>query len=86
MSRPSKKLRSQGLYPDEAEIARRLSQTPSDWAALAPILEREGLPAIDPLMGGRCWLAVVAYLLSRYRMSTVELSIVDGTENLNALK
>jgi hypothetical protein len=64
MPRPSP--RNQGLFPCEAEVARRLSQSPTEWAAKAKILERDGLPKVDPLMGGRPWPAVQAYFLRRY--------------------
>jgi len=52
-------LRRQGLFPCEAEIARRLSQSEKRWRGIVRQLEREGLPKIDPLMGGRFWPAVV---------------------------
>ena len=52
-------LKRQGLFPCEAEIARRLSQSERRWREIARQLEREGLPKIDPVMGavlarGRC--------------------------------
>lgn len=77
--------RNQGLFPCEAEVARRLSQTPGEWAAKAKILERDGLPKVDPLMGGRSWPAVQAYFLRRYGLSKVEMMALDGAENLDAL-
>lgn len=73
------------MFPCEAEVARRLSQTPSEWAAKAKILERGGLPKIDPLMGGRPWPAVQAFFLRRYGLSTVEVMAPDGVENLDVL-
>jgi hypothetical protein len=79
-------VRNQGLFPSEAEIARRLSQSPADWAAKSTILERAGLPHIDPVMGGRCWLAVLAWLKRRYGISTTEVSQPDGEENLDELR
>jgi len=78
-------VRDQGYFPSEAEIARRLSQTPADWSAKAKVLERDGLPHIDPLMGGRFWPAVEAWWLRRYGLSKVEVSQPDGEENLVAL-
>jgi hypothetical protein len=78
-------LRAQGLFPDETEIAHRLSQDPSAWAALAIILERDGLPRIDPLMGGRYWPAVVAWWNRRYGLHKIAISQPDGEENLDAL-
>ena len=79
-------IRDQGLFPCEAEIARRLSQTLVDWQARAKILEREGLPTIDTLMGGRYWPGVVAYLHKRYGLTSLGPSIMDGQENFDALR
>ena len=51
------------LYPDEDELARCvLGKKAKQWASIAPTLEREGLPKIDPLTGGRYWPAVRAFL------------------------
>ncbi|WP_336490039.1 hypothetical protein [Methylobacterium nigriterrae] len=77
--------RDDGLFPSEVEIARRLSQTPSEWAAKARVLERDGLPRIDPLMGGRFWPAIRAYFLARHGLSGAEALAPDGEENLDAL-
>jgi hypothetical protein len=77
--------RSLGLFPGESEIARRLSQRPSEWPAKAAVLERDGLPRVDPLMGGRYWPAVLAWWNRRYGLSTIEASQPDGEENLNEL-
>lgn len=76
----------QGLFPCEAEIARRLSQDPKDWAAKAIILERDGLPRVDPIMGGRYWAAVEAFWRRRYGLSTAMPSQPDGEDNLDALR
>ena len=47
------------LYPSEAQIGRAvLGERASEWPALAVILERKGLPAIKPEMGGRYWPSV----------------------------
>lgn len=74
-----------GLFPCEEEIARRLSQDPSGWRARAVVLEREGLPRVDPIMGGRYWPAVLAYFNKRYGIVSFGPSAMDGTENLDAL-
>jgi len=79
-------IRDQGLFPSEAEIARRLSQSSEDWAAKVRMLEREGLPRIDAIMGGRYWPAVSAFWHRRYGLSSVEASQPDGGENLDALR
>ena len=83
--RATDSVRSAGLFPCEEEVARRLSQTPADWAAKACILERDGLPRIDPVMGGRFWPAVDAYWRRRYGLSNIEAVQPDGGENLDAL-
>jgi hypothetical protein len=49
-------LKRQGLFPCEAKIARRLSQSERRWREIARQLEREGLPKIDP-MNARAVLA-----------------------------
>jgi hypothetical protein len=75
-----------GLFLTEAEIARRLRLTRREWAAKAEVLERHGLPRIDPLIGGRYWPAIVAFFDRRYGVSNVEASQPDGGENLDALR
>jgi hypothetical protein len=59
-------VRRGGLFPCEVEIARRLSQSEKRWRRVARLLEREGLPKIDPIMGGRFWPAIVAFFEARY--------------------
>jgi hypothetical protein len=76
---------AKGLFPNESEIARRLSQNPLDWPAKAIVLERDGLPRVDPLMGGRYWPAVEAYWHRRYGLSSMEVHQPDGKENFDAL-
>lgn len=78
-------VRRQGLFPCEDEIARRLSQDPKEWRAKVKVLERDGLPQIDPVMGGRFWPAVCAYFQRRYGLTTIETSQPDGEENLDAI-
>ena len=75
----------EALFLREQEIARRLGQTPRDWEAKAIVLERHGLPRIDPLMGGRYWPAVRAFFDQRYGISNAVPSQPDGGENLEAL-
>jgi hypothetical protein len=74
-----------GLFPSESEIARRFSQDPAAWASKAIILERDGFPGVDPLMGGRYWLACIGWWNKRYGLATVEVSQPDGGENLDVL-
>lgn len=59
-------LKHQGLFPGEAEVARRLSQSEKRWRGVARQLEREGLPRVDPIMRGRNWPAIVAFFHARY--------------------
>jgi hypothetical protein len=55
------------LYPDEEELARCvLGNKAKQWSSIAPTLEREGLPRIDPLTGARFWPAVRAFLFQRH--------------------
>ncbi|UFW82889.1 hypothetical protein BjapCC829_23150 [Bradyrhizobium barranii] len=51
------------LYPTEAQIARAvLGDRAKEWRRIAKVLEdKEGLPKINELMGGRFWPAVVAF-------------------------
>lgn len=51
------------LYPSEAQIGRAvLGSRAKDWPRVAKCLEdKEGLPRINELMGGRFWPAVVAF-------------------------
>lgn len=77
-------LKRQGLYPCEAEIARRLSQSEKHWRDIAPALERKGLPRIDPLMRGRFWPAVEAFFRQRHGMSDMMPAAPDGEEKWDA--
>lgn len=79
-------IRTQGLFPCEAEVARRLSQDAKSWEGKAIVLERDGLPRIDAVMGGRYWPAVLAWWNRRYGLSIVEVSQLDGRDNLDALR
>ena len=86
MTPTSRRRADNGLFPSEAEIARRLSQDLPAWRAKAAVLEREGLPRVDPLMGGRYWPCVTAYFNRRYGLTSIEPSEPDGLENLDALR
>jgi hypothetical protein len=70
------------LYPSEDEIARCvLGRNAREWATLASLWEREGLPRIDALAAGRYWPAVRAWLDRRngLRQDQVPAS-ADGEE------
>ena len=73
-------IRRQGLYPCEAEIARRLSQSEKNWRRIAPQLERQGLPKIDPIMKGRFWPAVEAFFRNRHGLGNMVAPQPDGEE------
>lgn len=55
------------LYPDEDEVALAVlgPLRAHEWKAKAIVLERRGLPPIDPFMGGRFWLAVLMFFYGR---------------------
>jgi hypothetical protein len=78
--------RDYGLFPSEPEVARRLSQDPRTWPSKAIVLERDGLPRIDPIMGGRYWPAVIAWWNRRYGLSILDVSQPDGKDNFDALR
>jgi hypothetical protein len=73
-------LKRQGLYPCEAEVARRLSQSEKRWRQIAPALERQGLPKIDSILKGRFWPAVEAFFLNRHGLGNMTASQPDGEE------
>jgi hypothetical protein len=60
-------MRDLPLYPSEDQIAKAVlgPRRAADWKANAVVLERHGLPPIDPLMGGRYWPAVKRYFDDR---------------------
>lgn len=70
------------LYKSEAEIAQLvLGGSVTDWAALAHVWEREGLPRIDPMTGLRFWPAVESFLLRRHGLSNSSVPTqADGSE------
>jgi hypothetical protein len=61
--RPQTSMQEMPLYPTEAQIARAvLGSRAKDWPRIAKALEdKEGLPRVNALMGGRFWPAVVAF-------------------------
>jgi hypothetical protein len=77
-------LKRQGLFPCEAEIARRLSQSEKRWREIARQLEREGLPKIDPIMRGRFWPAVASFFRARHGLDDMVPSEADGEEHWDA--
>ena len=77
-------IKRQGLFPCEAEIARRLSQSDRRWRIIARQLEREGLPKIDPIMSGRFWPAVDSFFRARAGLGQTVPSEPDGEERWDA--
>src|SRR6185437_11940618 len=77
-------LKRQGLFPCEAEIARRLSQSDRRWRTISRQLECAGLPKIDPIMGGRFWPAVQAFFRARAGLGQSVPSEPDGEEHWDA--
>ena len=72
------------LFLPDAEIARRVigKQREREWQGIAIVLERQGLPKPDPMMGGRYWPAVKAFFDRRHRLSdSIGPSANDGEEN-----
>ena len=70
MSRNARQADVMPLYPSEGEIARAVLGPGRTrmWPGLAAVLERQGLPRIDPQFGGRYWPAVVAFLDRRHNL------------------
>ncbi len=71
------------LYPDEDELARCvLGKKAKQWSSIAPTLEREGLPRIDPLIGCRFWPAVRVFLDRRHGLRKDQIpTSADGEES-----
>lgn len=81
-ARQSRK-REASLYLSDSEVAARVlgGGRCREWEAIVVLLEREGLPRIDPLMGGRYWPAVRAYLDRRHGLHRLTVpSSADGDE------
>ena len=80
--------REDALFISEAETARRLGKEPTAWAGISIVLEREGLPRVDPLFGGRYWPAVQSFFHRRAGLHSLPIagpSVPDGKENFDAL-
>jgi hypothetical protein len=57
-----------------------MSQSEKHWRRIAPQLERQGLPKIDPIMKGRFWPAVEALFRSGHGLGNTVASQPDGEE------
>lgn len=71
------------LYLSEREIALRVVGTGGvkRWPGIAAVLEREGLPRVDPLIGARFWPSVRAFLFKRARVDYAVYGPPDGKED-----
>jgi hypothetical protein len=84
----TRKRACRGLYCSEDEVAEvvlgpgRLR----DWRDRVPVLERQGMPRIDPLMGGRYLPAVLAWFQRLNGVSGQHIPIkADGEEHFECL-
>ena len=71
------------LYMSDEDVARHVlgEGKVRQWVSLVPTLEREGLPTIDPLFGGRFWPSVRAWLEHRHGLKREHVpSGADGKE------
>lgn len=72
------------LFPHESDIARAVlgPGRAQEWSCLAPSLERQGMPRVDPVFGARYWPAVRAWLDRRAGLSSMTVPAKpDGEEN-----
>ena len=81
-------LESLPAFPTEDELGKALlgPRRARDWPALAPLLERRGLPKIDDTMGGRYVPAVKAFFDSANGLGKDVPLRSDGVEDLGAWK
>lgn len=77
--------REPGLYLPEREVAKRLGMSEDRWRMARKVLESDGLPPRNPLMGGRYWPAVKAFFDRREGLGSLPAPKADGGENLDAL-
>lgn len=70
------------LFPSEQDIARFvLGEEAKRWPDLSAVLEREGLPKIDPTTGRRYWPAVRAWFDERHGLKSYSIpATADGDE------
>ena len=71
------------LFLDEVDVARAVLGPGhvSEWKCLAPSLERQGMPRVDPVFGGRYWPALKAWFDHRAGIGErLVPSMPDGEE------
>ena len=84
MTRAPATLDALPLFADDAAIGRALLGTAraGEWKQLAPLYEAQGLPKIDPVMGGRYWPAVISFFDRQYNLIQITpAASPDGAEN-----
>jgi hypothetical protein len=76
------------LFADDQTIGTALlgAQRAKEWSAVAPLYEREGLPKIDRLMGGRYVPAVKAFFDRLYGLVGLSPTAPGGVENPDVWK
>lgn len=81
-------LESLPAFPTDSDLGKALlgPRRAGEWRALAPLLERRGLPKIDPLMGGRYVPAVRAFFDAENGLGQNRPMQADGVEDLGAWK
>lgn len=86
MGRAPEKLSDLPLFCDDARLGTAVLGTgrACEWENLARLLEAEGLPKIDPLMGGRYVPAVKAFFDNQNGLRDHKPKAPDGRENLEA--
>jgi hypothetical protein len=74
------------LFADEAAVGAALlgPERACEWPDLAPLLERNGFPKIDDVMGGRYTPAIKRYFDAEYGLCDRKPAAVDGRENPDA--
>ena len=58
----------------------------AEWKAIAELLERKGLPKVDPHFGGRYVPAVKAFFDRQYGISQADVLQPEGVEDLSVWK
>lgn len=74
------------LYANDDQIGRALlgAKKATVWKEFAPLYERQGLPKIDAVFGGRYVPAVKRWLDAREGLGGDPIMAKDGVEDLSA--
>lgn len=86
MGRGPEKLTDLPLFCDDARLGPAIlgPGKACEWKKLAELLERDGLPKVDALMGGRYVPAVKAFFDKQHGLTAQKPLARDGRENLEA--